>query len=209
MKRPLPNTFLPIFSQASHYPAGHLSDASSTTHPIHKYMRSFETKHAGSMALVPMDCWLNSDQFKKKESSKRSKIGRFRAFLVFIKACSYGHMDIFIQKSGIFAQARAKVGSGQLTTSAPSLAFGTKDSYILLPHNHSLLLLRYIQPAACQLWWQSPTHQVPISGVSSRILKLSKAKLAYSMSRLRLPTVWYSVCQACQLKWGSLGWTIS
>ncbi len=68
MKRPLPNTFLPIFSQASHNPASHLSDASSTTHPIHKYMRSFETKHAGSMALVGMDCWLNSDQFKKKES---------------------------------------------------------------------------------------------------------------------------------------------
>ena len=71
------------------------------------------------------------------------------------------------------------------------------------------LLLRYIQPAACQLGWGLLTHQVPISVVSTRILKLSKAKLAYSMSRLRLATVWYSVCQACQLKWGSLGWTIS
>ena len=38
--------------------------------------------HAGSMALVPMERWLNSDQFKKKESLKRSKIDRFRAFLV-------------------------------------------------------------------------------------------------------------------------------
>ena len=45
-------------------------------------MRSFETKHAGSMALVPMDRWLNSDQFKKKESSKRMKIDRFGAFSV-------------------------------------------------------------------------------------------------------------------------------
>ena len=38
--------------------------------------------HAGSMSLVPMERWLNSDQFKKKESLKRSKIDRFRAFLV-------------------------------------------------------------------------------------------------------------------------------
>ena len=38
--------------------------------------------HAGSMALVPMERWLNSDQFKKKESLKRSKIDRFRAFFV-------------------------------------------------------------------------------------------------------------------------------
>ena len=45
-------------------------------------MRSFKTKHAGSMSLVGMERWLNSDQFKKKESLKRSKIGRFRAFLV-------------------------------------------------------------------------------------------------------------------------------
>ena len=34
------------------------------------------------MALVPMDRWLNSDQFKKKESSKRTKIDRFGAFSV-------------------------------------------------------------------------------------------------------------------------------
>ena len=38
--------------------------------------------HAGSMSLVPMERWLNSDQFKKKESLKRSKIDRFRAILV-------------------------------------------------------------------------------------------------------------------------------
>ena len=30
--------------------------------------------HAGSMLLVPMERWLNSDQLKKKESLKRSKI---------------------------------------------------------------------------------------------------------------------------------------
>ena len=35
--------------------------------------------HAGSMSLVGMERWLNSDQFKKKESLKRSKIDRFRA----------------------------------------------------------------------------------------------------------------------------------
>ena len=45
-------------------------------------MRSFKTKHAGSMSLVGMERWLNSDQFKKKESLKRSKIDRFRAFFV-------------------------------------------------------------------------------------------------------------------------------
>ena len=45
-------------------------------------MRSFKTKHAGSMSLVGMERWLNSDQFKKKESLKRSKIDRFRAFYV-------------------------------------------------------------------------------------------------------------------------------
>ena len=38
--------------------------------------------HAGSLSLVEMERWLNSDQFKKKESLKRSKISRFRAFLV-------------------------------------------------------------------------------------------------------------------------------
>ena len=38
--------------------------------------------HAGSLSLVGMERWLNSDQFKKKESLKRSKIDRFRAFLV-------------------------------------------------------------------------------------------------------------------------------
>ena len=38
--------------------------------------------HAGSLSLVGTERWLNSDQFKKKESLKRSKIDRFRAFLV-------------------------------------------------------------------------------------------------------------------------------
>ena len=43
--------------------------------------------HAGSMSLVPMERWLNSDQFKKKESLKRSEIDRFRAFSV--TECNY------------------------------------------------------------------------------------------------------------------------
>ena len=34
------------------------------------------------MAPVPMDRWLNSDPFEKKESSKRTKIDRFGAFSV-------------------------------------------------------------------------------------------------------------------------------
>ena len=47
--------------------------------PVHENRRSFKTMHAGSMSLVGMERWLNSDQFKKKESLKRSKIDRFRA----------------------------------------------------------------------------------------------------------------------------------
>ena len=71
-----------LWTWTSKFPTWDQGSQAVTIGPIHKFVRSFETKHAGGMGPVPMDGWLNSDPFKKKESSNRTKIDRFGAFSV-------------------------------------------------------------------------------------------------------------------------------
>ena len=46
----------------------------------HKNMRSLKTKHAGSLSLLSIESWLNSDQFKKKKSKKAQKLTELEHF---------------------------------------------------------------------------------------------------------------------------------